>query len=175
MLYLIIGLFSMFIIFVCFNFVTKNDEKFYLKEVFEIFNNITMPTLLFTSLALTFYAFLLFGVGFGISIADYESSISNTYELKQMSEKQYFKRVDSTVTLLTINNDGILSKETFDEDTDNIDYQLTDGKALLTIQKETKIEASTFEKVFFLKGMFDKKEKINSVIIKIPKDSNIEI
>ena len=104
-----------------------------------------------------------------------------TYELKEINEKQYFKRNiskpcnDTLVDLLVINDDGMLTHETFNENEDNIKYQLKDGKASVTIQKQNKIEPSTFEKILYFKGIFDAEEKIHSVVITIPEDSNFEL
>ena len=183
MLYIILGLFIVYLLGVYDNYslVKELQKEIHWKDILNIFNDIALlPYLIFSIFASTLIFILLVPID-GVANADYDKPMTATYELKEINEKQYFKRNiskpcnDTLVDLLVINDDGMLTHETFNENEDNIKYQLKDGKASVTIQKQNKIEPSTFEKILYFKGIFDAEEKIHSVVITIPEDSNFEL
>lgn len=183
MLYIILGLFIVYLFEVYDNYSLekKLQNEIHWKDILNIFNDMDLLSyLIFSIFASTLIFILLVNID-GVANTDYDKPMSATYELKEINEKQYFKRKiskpsnDTLVDLLLINDDGMLTHETFNENEDNIKYQLKDGKASVTIQKQNKIEPSTFEKVWYLKGILGEEEKIHSVVITIPEDSNYEL
>ncbi len=185
MLYLIIGLFIAYFIEVYKSYILTKEfnEDIHLKEILNVFKSYgtTLTWYVFSSLILGVGVFLFLGFICGMTTADYnkDKPVSVTYDLKKISEEKYFsieklKGTNDRLINLFVVDDGMLSHKIFNENDDNVKYQLKDCEASVTFQTIKKVEPSLFEKVWYLKGILDSEEKNYAVIITIPNDSELD-